>query len=280
MCRALRKRAFLVCFLLLYGCSGLEESEKEKLRQRNAVGERIHRSQHEYHFLIPPPQKRIRTPYPWEASLVGKQIKITKEFFKCRGSGSNPPLFQTVNGQPKNFVDCDGPSEHSLPYREGKEYIYPCLLELLNYIQEKTEKKVIITCGYRCPAHNAYADESSFNETSKHMIGGEVDFYVKGWEWAPEKVVNLLMEYYQDHPEFQSDPQFCQFKRYEKQTNVVTWPWYNKEIMIKLFQKEEGRDRDNDHRFPYICIQLRWDRETQAPVTYSWRKAFDGYLRY
>lgn len=274
-----RLQIFVALFFLA-GCSGLEESEKEKLRQRNAVGERIHRSKHEYHFLIPPPQKRVRELYPWEETLIGNQVKITKEFFKCKGSSNSPPISQLVNGKMEHLIDCGGMDEHSLPYRDGKEFIYTGLIELLNYIQQKTEKKVVITCGYRCPVHNTYADGTKFNQTSKHMVGAEVDFYVKGLEWTPEKVVELLMGYYEENSQFCGNSKFCEFQRYEKETDVSTLPWYNKEIFIKLFQKDEGRDRDNNHRYPYICIQLKWDRETNKPVTYSWRKAFNGYLRY
>ncbi|NGX45227.1 MAG: hypothetical protein K940chlam2_00371, partial [Chlamydiae bacterium] len=49
---------------------------------------------------------------------------------------------------------------------------------------------------------------------------------------------------------------------------------------IKIYQVSEGRDLDNDHGKPYLAIQLRWDSTTSAPVTYTWSKAFNGYLRY
>ena len=32
--------------------------------------------------------------------------------------------------------------------------------------------------------------------------------------------------------------------------NVLIPPWYNKEILIKLFKKNEGRDLDNRHPYP------------------------------
>jgi len=112
------------------------------------------------------------------------------------------------------------------------------------------------------------------------MMGAEVDFYVKGLEWSPEAVVNIIQNYYQKHSSFKTNTQFTDFERYEQETNVSTLPWYNKEVFIKLFKRDEGRDLDNNHRFPYISIQIIWDREMDEPIQYSWSKAFNNYLRY
>lgn len=276
------QKIFYILFLIvaLAGCSGLEDSEKEKLRKMNATGEHIYRSHEEALFAVNKPVHFVRENYPWEDSYIGNQIRITKEFFRCKGSSHNTPITKQTNGQAAYIVDCGGMQQHSLPLNDGKEHIYPALFDLLNYIQEKTQKKVVITCGHRCPAHNTYADASKGNQTSKHMIGAEVDFYVKGLEWSPETVVSLIQKYYAEHPKFNDKLNFTKFDRYEKETNVSTLPWYNKEIFIKLFKKDEGRDLDNNHRFPYVCIQLKWDRDTDTPVTYSWSKAFNNYLRY
>lgn len=276
------KQLFYIPLILgiLAGCSGLEDSEKEKIRKMNASGQIIYRSHDESYFTIEEPISRQRDNYYWEDTYVGSHVRITKEFFRCRGSPQNAPITKSAGGENTYTIDCGGMQQHSLPLREGKEYIYPALLDLLNYIQEKTKKKVVITCGHRCPTHNTYSDGSIYNQTSKHMVGGEVDFYVKGLEWSPEKVVELLQTYYQEHADFQSIPEFNTFHRYEGKTNTTTLPWYNKEIFVKLFKKDEGRDLDNHHRFPYICIQLKWNRDDQDRVTYSWSKAFNGYLRY
>ncbi|MDN3505869.1 MAG: hypothetical protein P0S96_01405 [Simkaniaceae bacterium] len=242
----------------------------------NAVGEHIYRSHDEYLFPIQTPRPQKRENYPWESAYVGKFPRITKDYFRCQGSSRNPPKETTEKA---HIFDCGGIDTHSLPLKEGKEFIYTALLDILNYIQEKTQKQVIITCGHRCPAHNIYSDKSKFNTTSKHMIGAEVDFYVKGMEWNPDGVIKLIKDYYNEHPRFRSDKRF-KFQRFEKDTNVSTLPWYNKEVFVKLFKKDEGRDFDNDHRYPFIAIQLKWDRESDEPVQYNWTKAFNGYLRY
>lgn len=264
--------------ILLCGCSGLEESEKQKLRNMNAATERIYRNHDEIYYAVTAPIKREREPYSWEEALIGEHARITKEFFRCKGNTQNQPILRHLHGQPQYTFDCGGSSLHSLPLRNSKESIYPSLMDLLNYVQKKTEKKVIITCGHRCPTHNTYSDHTSENRSSKHMIGAEVDFYVQGLEWQPEEVVQLLMDYYKK--KYADDSELTEFKRYERMTNVTTLPWYNKEIFIKLFKKDEGRDLDNDHRYPYISIQVKWDKDAKEHVTYTWAKAFNGYLRY
>lgn len=266
----------LIILALLCGCSGLEQSEYEKTRRLNAKGEFVYRKHDEVLYSLSPPVHRAREKYPWEEAFIGSLSKISKEYFRCKGSGLNLPRPDENDPEKKNLLfDCGGAEKHSLPMRTNKEFIYPILIDLLNHIQAKTGKKVVITCGYRCPAHNLYADNSTFNQSSKHMIGAEVDFYVQGMEQQPEEIIKLLMQYYKDKKEFQ------EFQRYEgTDTNVSTLPWYNKEILIKLYKKSEGRDFDNRHPYPYICLQVRHDRELNEKVTYSWPKAFNGYRRY
>jgi hypothetical protein len=262
-------RYFSLLFLVFFACSGLEQSEYERIRRQNAVAEFVKR-QSDDQTLFPTVLHRERELYPWEELYVGNEVKITKEFFRCKGNVLNPARRIADNVH----CDCQGPEKHTLPIVEGREFIYPILIDLLNYIQEKTKKKVVITCGHRCPLHNTYADDSPQNAASKHMIGAEVDFYVKGLEHQPEKVVDLVMSYYRGRGELGT------FSRYEQPINVRIKPWYNKEILIKLYQKDEGRDLDNRHPYPYIGIQVRYDLAKREPVTFTYEKAQKGYQRY
>ncbi len=273
-----------ICFLSIWlsGCSGLEQSEQEKLRRMNTKGEFIHRNHDEsYYTLQIPPQKK-RELYPWEEACTGAHAKITKEFFRCKGSSSNPPHADHKDPtRPVNFFDCGGFQKHSLPLKGEREFVYPILIDLLNEVQAKTGSKVVITCGHRCPAHNAYADHSPYNQNSKHMIGAEVDFYVLGFESRPEEIIQILMRYYQENSLYQKEKAYTEFDRLETQNlNVSTQPWYNKEVLIKLYKKTEGRDLDNRHPYPYISIQVRFDREQNEKVICSWQKAFNCYRRY
>ena len=277
--RFILKLLILAILWTLSGCSGLENSEKEKVRRRNCKGEYIYRSHNEYYYPISVPAHTPRAPYPWESE--SNLPRITKEFFRCKGNPLNSPIVDATDPEhPTPYTDCDGCSRHGLPVIHGKEGIYPILLDLLNYLQKKTGKRVVVTCGHRCPAHNAYSDTAKENKTSKHQIGAEVDFYVQGMEDRPLEIIGLLMQYYQETQFYKGQKEFINFQRYEKDdTRVSTQPWMNKEIFIKLHQKTEGRDADNRHPYPYISIQVRYDRDRRERVLYDWQKANLGYPR-
>lgn len=224
--------------------------------------------------MIPVHTPRIS--YPWECDR--SLPKITKEFFRCKGSPLNPPL--ALSDLPESRLDCEGGARHGLPIIQGKESVYSVLIDLLNYIQKKTGRRVIITCGHRCPIHNVYADLSKENLLSKHQIGAEVDFYVQGMEDRPQEIIGLLMQYYQEVPSFKNDKEYLDFKRYEKpDAHVRMQPWMNKEIYIKLYASDEGRDGDNRHPYPYISLQVRYDKTKKERVLYEWAKAHKGYPR-
>ncbi len=272
------KNLKFMALLSLMGCSGMEKSEQEKLRRLNAKGEFINRNHDEFHYGVGTPEHRTRDRYPWETAYIGKHTKITKEFFRCKGSSSNPPHIDHKDpARPANYFDCGGFQKHSLPLKQEKEFVYPILIDLLNHVQAKTGGKVVITCGHRCPVHNAYADNTSYNQHSKHMIGAEVDFYVQGYEQRPQEIVDIVMQYYKEMP----DKAYRDFERLNKgELNVSTPPWYNKEILVKLYTKNEGRDFDNRHPYPYLSLQVRFDRELNEKVISDWQKAFNSYRRY
>lgn len=254
-----------VCGVFLFGCSGLERSEQEKIRKVNAKAEVIFRHEDEKFCSIETPKHQVRDSYSWERVLVGEQPKITKEYFRCRGQGKNPP--KSVNNN--FYYDCGGYDKHSLPIRENKEYIYPILIELLNHVQTTTHKRVIITCGHRCPAHDRYAQNSKQYFLSKHLIGAEVDFYVEGMESQPEKIISILKQYYEKH----EDKDYTSF-------NSVNHEEVNKEISLRVHQKDEGRDLDNQHSYPYITIQVRYDKGLNKKVICSSSEAMRCYLRW
>jgi hypothetical protein len=256
--------------LFLSSCSRMEQSEKEKIRRQNCKAEVIYRNHNEKLYPTSTPCPVLRNPYPWESE--SNLPRITKDFFRCKGSPLNPPLVDASG----LLTDCDGGGRHGLPIIRGKEGVYPILIDLLNFLQKRTGKRVVITCGHRCPLHNAYADPSKENRVSKHQIGAEVDFYVQGMEDRPQEVVGLLMQYFQETPRYKNDKENQEFKRFEK-SELTVQPWMNKEILIKLFQKTEGRDADNRHPHPYLSIQVRYDRETAERVIYDWAKANQGY---
>lgn len=266
--------------LICLGCSSSED-RSQRPDQRHQIGEYIYRKQNETYFNVPLAELQSPEPYPWESGKSGNNSKITKEFFRCKGSSLNPVRVVQEKGETVRYFDCGGADKHSLPLRNNKEFIYPILIDLLNYIQTKTQKRVVVTSGYRCPEHNAYVDFSADSCYSKHMIGAEVTFYVQGLEQAPEAIVKIIQEFYKTTPKYQGLKDYLEFQRYEKGDALVSkQPWFNKEIFIKVFKPKEGRNFDNRHPYPYISIQVRYDEETKEKVIYTWDKAHHNYLRH
>ena len=274
--------AFAVILFLLIGLlQGCSNSSSSLPSSSSLNGEYVFRLHDESFVEVEPMVSLKRAAYPWEEDRHCNYPKITKDFFRCKGSSLNPVHLVQTEKEIVRYYDCGGPQKHSLPLRDQKEFIYPILVDLLNHIQAKTGKRVVITCGHCCPDHNLYVDPSPSHHVSKHMLGAEVDFYVQGMEQQLEKIIELIFAYYREQSKYQGLKDFEEFKRYEKEDpNVANQPWYNKEIFIKLFKKNEGRDFDNRHPYPYICLQVRHDWDLDEKVTYSWDKAFRNFHRW
>lgn len=277
---SLKHISFLLLIFFLNSCSSQEEADQEKLRKLTQKGEFIYRVHDEFLFAAAPPKPQPHEPYSWEKRTVGNSPKITKEYFRCKGSSLNPVKTYQRKEQLESFYDCSGSDKHSLPLRDGKEFIYPILVDLLNYLQSKTSKRIIITSGHRCPDHNIYCDPSPQNQFSKHMIGAEVSFYVQGLENKPEIILSHIQNYYKETAKYKDKKDF-DFKRWEKmdEMNVSTPPWFNKEIFVKLFKKNEGRNFDNRHPYPYISIQVRYDLDKNEKIIYTYQQAHHNFLR-
>lgn len=262
--------------LLLLGCR--ETFNKDNWQKSSSVKKKILRKNCDITINYPRCIPVNREPYSWEKGYIGKVPVITKEFFRCKGNSFRE--MKTVEKEdkpPSYYFDCGGYHDHSLPIRDGREFIYPVLIELLNFVQIETQKEVVISSGHRCPKHNSYLDESFSNQYSKHLIGAEVDFYVKGMEQDPEEVAELLMKYYQETEPFKEDEHYKVFHRYDGSTNVSTKPWFNREVFIKIARVDEGRNLDNQHIHPYITIQVRYDRDLEKRVLVEWDKAYHNH---
>lgn len=272
----------ILLLLVITGCSDFSSSVDESQKPGNLKGEYIYRKKGNKRFVIDVPKLQKREVYSWEEGQGYNYTKITKEFFRCKGSSTNPAQKAvSKSGKLLEYYDCGGCTKHSLPLIHGKEGVYPILIDLLNYIQKRFDKRVIITCGHRCPDHNTYSDRTKLGRVSKHMIGAEVDFYVEGLEYEPQKVVDAIFDFYKEMPVYTGRLEYQKFKRYHKNdAHVAVKPWYNKEIYMKLVGEEEGRDWDNSHPYPYINLQVRYDRQKEERVSYSWNKAHKGYFRW
>lgn len=270
------QRFFIFLSFIFIACSSNDTEDQKK--QCHKI-ETITRSDKDEFYPFETPQKNTLALYPFEEKSLD-YYKITKEFFRCKGQPLNPERVDSSNKDIiKVYLDCESSAKHGLPLINGGENVYPILVDILNYIQRQTKKRVVITCGHRCPKHNSYADISNSAKNSKHMIGAEVDFYVQGLENSPQKIIDLIFDYYKTEPKYRIDDTYTNFLSYKNPTDVSTPPWYNKEIFIKLNESTENRDFNNRHPYPYITIQVIFDRATKQKVNYSWEKAHRGYLQ-
>ena len=229
----------MVFFLGLTGCSGLEQSEQEKIRAQNAKGEFVFRHANERQFAYAPPQIRERQKYPWEGSYSGQLPKISTRILPLQGKQLQPASFSRGGQKGEYDYDCGGGGKQPSSLQD-KEFIYPILIETQLRADKRQTKKVVITCGHRCPVHNKYADPMPAGQTSKHMIGAEVDFYVQGMEERPEEVVALVQNYYKETALYRGKQEYQQFERYDKSdAKTASTPWYNKEVTIQLYAKGE-----------------------------------------
>ncbi len=272
----------LIFFILsfLTACSGVEEAQKKQIKERNERKDLIHRLASEKHYPMEKLTLQVKAPYPWEPGFTGGPPVITKEAFRCKGNSGNPP--KVKDGDKKSPQhDCGGASKHSLPVRGGKEFVYPVFLDILNYIQVKTGLPVVVTSGHRCPEHHNYVDPSAYSRNSKHMMGAEVDFYVVGMESKPLEVIEYVMAYYKETEPYKKEKEYVNFIRLDQvKVDISTTPWFNKEILIKLYKENEGRNLDNQHSYPYISLQVRFDREKKEKVVFSSDKASNGFMRH
>lgn len=260
---------------LLVSCDYGDWREATAARQKNQKGEYIARKEGE-RLPIPSMKRNALPTYSWDRPLLGQLAPITQEHFRCKGYNLNTPHQLKEGTELVTIYDCMGSQRHSLPLREGKEWIYPALIEVVNYAQTHSGKPLVITSGHRCPDHNRYVDPAPGNQTSKHQIGACVNCYLRGMESEPYTLLALFFSYYKNHPIFGGDKAFTTFIHKPEQP----YCWYNKELFIQLYPAYEGRNGDNRHPYPYFALSVRWDRERNERVVYSWQQAFGNFLRY
>lgn len=235
--------------LLLMSCSSKETNYSKRLKESNLqidkIGSkgRVELPTTTFKEMAPPH-------FPWEGSATRRLPPITKEYFRCKGNPLNPKKkWLNERGQTEEISDCGGYEEHGLPVANGKEEIPQALVDLLNNLQKKLDRRVVITSGHRCSKHNRYVDPSKENKTAKHLLGTEVSFYVEDYERRPQEVLKALFSLFPKET----------FKQGAESLDVAAKPWYSQDLMIKLYNQDEGRNFDNRHPYPYLSVQTRKD---------------------
>ncbi|MGH2637853.1 MAG: hypothetical protein ACRDF4_00975 [Rhabdochlamydiaceae bacterium] len=67
-----QKGFILICLSAVFGCSGHEKSEQDRLRVQNAKGEYIYRHHDEKKYPLKTPTPQAHEPYPWEVETAIK----------------------------------------------------------------------------------------------------------------------------------------------------------------------------------------------------------------
>ncbi len=233
-----------------YGCSSFERSEREKIKQQHVSLEEIKRLYRETKLYLPPLLANPLPLYPWDKTDRHGLRRITLEDFRCRGNKQN--LMYLEKGHA--YFDCRGKLSHSLPVRQGKEFIYPHLIELLNFIQDSLGKKVYVIQGHCCPQHYGYANRSKSFPCNKYMVGAACDFYVASLEYEPEVGLKSLAQYYSPSAMLSS---------------LVVY----KNAYIKA-QVHDGSYHALLH--PYLSVQILYDPSLQEGVSLDWKGAYNS----
>lgn len=201
--------------------------------------------------------------YPWEP-IHGSIPRITPYFFMCKGRIDHPHVFSP---QGQVIFDCVGHVYHSMFLKEGRAFVYPILLKLLNYVQKELHAPVIITSGNRCVQHNSYISRENTNKKNKYMVGAQVDFYVYGYEEQPERVMEILQKFYVNQASA-----YSQF--YSVQTGMLSPSYKNQEVAIHLFDRTERRNSDNAHSYPYLSIEVLIANGHSVNVNQDWQNGY------
>jgi len=263
------KYCFSVLAFCLVGCSGLEQSEQEQIRKVNAKVDPITRFSDEHFYEISFPQKKTEKRAGLKESSSSIK-KIDKEQFRCRGSLSNKPI---VSLDGKTLNDCEGAYKHSLPIRAEKEFVYPALIEVLSFIQNRLSKKVVILSGHRCIDHLRYIKQDYTPVSFKSLIGAEVRFYVEGAENEHDSIVSAIFSYYDLF--FPKDKQMVSF--ISSSENKVH---ENKELTVRLIEPNDPEIEEHALSFPYYQIELKFDRELNKKISAKLEDGLSAYYRW
>jgi hypothetical protein len=235
---------YILLFVALVSCNRVQKRHEKQVRNYYKKVGHISRYKNQRQFSFTVGNPRSAPEYPFSTTNRYGLRKITKELFRCKGSGASK---LTENGW---LFDCNAIHTHSLPVQDTREFIYQEFLDLLNALQDKTGKRVLVHEGHRCPKHNHYLDSSYKNSFSKHQIAARVTFSLQGYS-LPE-TIDVIREYYTS----------CNNPLYIKAEGI----WSNKYIRVYAMQP--------------IALELMFDRDSQKRVEYSYRQAHKSLYYY
>ncbi len=139
-------------------------------------------------FVIPQELPQKKPSYQWEKQH-SPLPSFTKYSFRCTGTNQEENI--------PSYKKCLGTLQHGLPLYNGKEYIYPRLIDLLNFLQKENNEKISIIRGHLCPKVFALLDIKEQN--NKYLIGAIVKISSKiNWE---QNLPFLIKKFYEKKKE-------------------------------------------------------------------------------
>jgi hypothetical protein len=186
---------------------------------------------------------------------------ITKDDFRCKGKGENPPIILGQADSKIVLFDCWG-CNHGLPWIFDKEYIYPSLLDILNRIQEELQTAICITSAHRCLSHHRYITMNEGSSTDRHLMGTAVDFYIQEESCDKTKIINAITKIIKERAAKGLEESW----QLKSQSENV---WLSKEIELKWWAKDENRSLDNAHAFDFWQITLKYDQQNSKEIRFD-----------
>ncbi|PCI76056.1 hypothetical protein COB21_04930 [Candidatus Aerophobetes bacterium] len=217
-------------------------------------------------FSAPPPHLELASLTPKEHTNLPP---ITTHHFRCKGSHNNPIIHHIIDEKTKYFQDCDGLHTHSLPIIDGEETVYPHLVELLNYAQQKTKRPITILSGHRCYMHQSYLSCKHADLISLYQLGAAADVCFQGSHLNLLSLVSAISDWYSCAKNL-SKTKFS--------INQDHTQWSNRYITLTLHEKTDLPS--TAYQGPHLTIKLKKDPHSGKTITYSYRKVRNNILIY
>lgn len=200
-------------------------------------------------FILPYELPQKKPTYPWN-TCYPRFLSLTKYSFQCPGTNpeANIPLHQK----------CLGALHHGLPLVNGKEYIYPRLIDLLNFLQKENKEKIMVIRGHLCPKAFSLLDPKEQHE--KYLIGAMVKVSSQvNWE---KNLSTLVKKFYDKKKE--EDP------LYEIGSSTYPITFINQEFKFIIYPSLLTNIME---------IEVLYDKEKDSRINFT-EEDIQNYLRY
>ncbi|MDA8773528.1 hypothetical protein N9N03_00150 [Chlamydiia bacterium] len=203
------------------------------------------------YYKLPIHHTIATTEIPQHINFENKQLtsSLSRYDFCCRGCMSNPIREIMSNGRNINATDCDGNNDHSLPLKNGEEWVHEDLISILNTLYEETTIRPIVDIGHCCPKHLTYLYGDHTPTVRKHLMAAQAIFHMNT-DININKIIEILNQKLYSKKPLKKDHE---------------GDFSNQYIQIKT---KEHPIRKDDHE--YICLTIKKYQKTNKTVSFDW----------